>query len=268
MNMRANVAHHRARRDRTGGPAGSSTELMGDEAPEVELLARVGRQDVAALGELYDRFAPRAFGLLTYILSSEEEAETTLQEVFMQLWNEGGSLGVEGGSVAAWLIIASREAALERLHARRTGLSQARSSQEGVHREKRVAVKPHKSKRPGTAPSPSKTASRISGVTDQAGKPATAALTAAVRVLNPWLPRPGEIALIEDRLELLHKVVHRLPESQQKALEFALFRGLSDSEIARELGEPLGKVRSGLRAAVTFVKHRRLAILGKWAANI
>ena len=74
--------------------------------------------------------------------------------------------------------------------------------------------------------------------------------------------------MIEDRLDLLHKVVHRLPESQQKALELALFRGLSESEIAGELGEPLGKVRTGLRAAVTFVKHRRLAILGKWAANI
>src|ERR1017187_4126021 len=157
---------------------------MGDETPEVELLARVGRQDVAALGELYDRFAPRAFGLLTHILSSEEEAEATLQEVFMQLWNEGGSLGVEGGSVAAWLIIASREAALERLRARRKGQSQARSSQEGVYREKRVAIKPRTGKRPGSAPGPSKAASRICGVTDQAGKPAAAGITAAVRVLN------------------------------------------------------------------------------------
>jgi RNA polymerase sigma-70 factor (ECF subfamily) len=74
--------------------------------------------------------------------------------------------------------------------------------------------------------------------------------------------------LIDDRLVLLQKVIDQLPEPQRQALELAVFRGLSESEIAAEVGEPLGKVQRSLRAAVTFVKHRRRAVCGTWAANI
>jgi RNA polymerase sigma-70 factor (ECF subfamily) len=232
----------------------------------LELLAGVGRHEVGALGELYDRLAPRAFGLLTHILSSQKEAEAILQQIFMRLWNEGGSLGVEGGSVAAWLIMTSRDAALERLReSRQDGLAPG-PPPDGAPRLKRVAIDSRKSKLPRSTPAPLKAASKISDARHEAARPAPAGFT--VRVLNPWLPRPGDIALIEDRLDLLHKVIHQLPESQRRALDLALFRGFSELEIAGELGEPLGKVRTGLRAAVTFVKHRRLAILGKWAANI
>ena len=83
-----------------------------------------------------------------------------------------------------------------------------------------------------------------------------------------WLPRPKEIALIDDRLILLQKVIHQLPNWQRQALELAVFAGLSEAEIAAETGEPLGKVQKSLRAAATFVKHRRRAVCGTWAANI
>src|ERR1017187_8337577 len=133
---------------------------MGDETPEVELLARVGRQDVAALGELYDRFAPRAFGLLTHILSSEEEAEATLQEVFMQLWSEGGSLGVEGGSVAAWLIVTSRDAALGRLRTRRRSGPHPQTPRDGAPLEKATDSKSRRSRQRRSAPIPREASSR------------------------------------------------------------------------------------------------------------
>ena len=87
-------------------------------------------------------------------------------------------------------------------------------------------------------------------------------------VPSAWLPQPKEITLIDDRLVLLHKVIDQLPKPQRQALELAVFGGLSESEIAAEMGEPLGKVRTSLRAAVTFVKHRRRAVCGTWAANI
>ena len=60
-----------------------------------------------------------------------------------------------------------------------------------------------------------------------------------------WLPQPKEITLIDDRLALLHKVLDQLPKPQRQALELAVFGGLSESEIAAEMGEPLGKVRNG-----------------------
>jgi RNA polymerase sigma-70 factor (ECF subfamily) len=82
------------------------------------------------------------------------------------------------------------------------------------------------------------------------------------------LPLPKEIALIDDRLALLHKAINQLPESQRQALDLAVYGGRSESEIATEMGEPLGKAQRSLRAAVTFVKHRRRAVCGTWAANI
>jgi len=82
------------------------------------------------------------------------------------------------------------------------------------------------------------------------------------------LPQPKEITLIDDRLVLLIKAINQLPEAQRQALELAVFGGLTESEIAAEMGEPLGKAQRSLRAAITFLKHRRRAVCGTWAANI
>ncbi len=83
-----------------------------------------------------------------------------------------------------------------------------------------------------------------------------------------WLPRPEQIALLEQRRELLKKVVNQLPSHQRHALELAVFEGYTETEIAQTLGEPLGKVRTELRAAMRFLRHRLRAVLGTWAANI
>jgi RNA polymerase sigma-70 factor (ECF subfamily) len=262
------VARNRSRRDGTGVPASAAAALMGEDISHAELLARVGGQDPAALGELYDRFAPHVFGLLIHMLASREEAEVLLQEVFTQLWSEGGSLGAEGGSIAAWLIVTARDAALERLRTRRRSGPHPKTPRDGAPVEKATDRISRKTRQRRSAPISREAASRISDAQIADSKPVPVEVATAVRILNSWLPRPGEIALIDDRLNLLHKVIHQLPESQQRALELAVFKGLTEAEIAAELGEPLGKVRTGLRAAVTFVKHRRMAILGKWAANI
>ncbi len=83
-----------------------------------------------------------------------------------------------------------------------------------------------------------------------------------------WLPSSEEIALLEERQELLRKVVNRLPDAQRRALELLVFEGYTETEIANKLGEPLGKAKSGLRAGLTFLRHRLRAVLGTWAANI
>jgi len=73
---------------------------------------------------------------------------------------------------------------------------------------------------------------------------------------------------MEERLGILHKVINHLPKEQRQALDLVVFKGLSELEVAAEMREPLGQARSKLRAAITFVRHRRRAILGTWAANI
>jgi len=90
----------------------------------------------------------------------------------------------------------------------------------------------------------------------------------ALRDNSAWLPREEEIAVLEQRSELLKKVIKQLPLHQRQALDLAVFEGYTEAEIARKLGQPLGKVRSELRAAMSFLRHRLRAVMGTWVANI
>lgn len=82
------------------------------------------------------------------------------------------------------------------------------------------------------------------------------------------LPRAEVIALLDQRRDLLKKVLSQLPKPQREALELAVFEGYTETEIAQKLGEPLARVKTGLRAGMSFLRHRLRAVLGTWAANI
>jgi RNA polymerase sigma-70 factor (ECF subfamily) len=90
----------------------------------------------------------------------------------------------------------------------------------------------------------------------------------ALRHHPACLPRGKQIILLEQRSELLKKVIKQLPPHQRQALDLAVFDGYTEGEIAQKLGEPLGKVKAELRAAMSFLRHRLRAVMGTWAANI
>ncbi len=241
---------------------------MSEELAAEDLLARVAQQhDVGALSELYDRYAPCVYGLISHILPSRDSAEEVLLEVFARLWNESLSLSQEGRSVVAWLVVTAREAAVDRLRAQRMNAPDAGSQGLRTDGVKGSIAHTRKSKAAALAPSAAK--SLIGKSEAIKPRPADGGRTPAEGPIPmAWLPQPKEITLIDDRLVLLHKVIDQLPKPQRQALELAVFGGLSESEIAVAMGEPLGKVRTSLRAAVTFVKHCRRAVCGTWAANI
>jgi len=90
----------------------------------------------------------------------------------------------------------------------------------------------------------------------------------ALEKSSSWLPPPGDISLLEDRQGLLKKVISQLPGPQRGALELVVFEGYTESELAEKLGEPLARVKTGLRAGLGFLRHRLHAVMGTWAANI
>ncbi len=55
-------------------------------------------------------------------------------------------------------------------------------------------------------------------------------------------------------LSKVKRAVEDLPEVQRKVLELAYFEGLTHSEIAQRTGEPLGTIKTRLRAALGSLK--------------
>lgn len=205
-----------------------------------ELLVRVSERDEDALGDLYDRFAPRLLGMLARILGDRTLAEEALQDVFLHLWREARALSGARGSVAAWLVVNARHLALERLRAEKPAQHRAGVDRHGKSSAQQALVsKSHALK---------------------------SSLPPALPV--SWIPLPEGVSRVDERLDLLHKVLDQLPKPQRTALELSVFGGYSEEEIARELEEPLGKTRTALCAAVTFLRHRRRAVVGTWAASI
>jgi RNA polymerase sigma-70 factor (ECF subfamily) len=61
-------------------------------------------------------------------------------------------------------------------------------------------------------------------------------------------------AYLAERRERVQRALGELPEPQKQAIELSFFRGLSHSEIADQLGEPLGTVKSRIKMAMEKLK--------------
>src|SRR5256886_9244302 len=94
------ITHRRA-----DGPADASgganvVAASGDQ----ELAAGLAAGNHEALAELYDRYAPLAFGVAMRVLGDPGRAEDAVQDAFVNVWNRAASFDAQRGSLRAWLL--------------------------------------------------------------------------------------------------------------------------------------------------------------------
>ena len=85
---------------------------------DLDLLKRIQRRDQKALSLFYDRYAPILFPLALRIVSSRDDAEEILQEVFLQVWEKADTYVAERGSVFSWVVAICRNRSIDRIRSR------------------------------------------------------------------------------------------------------------------------------------------------------
>lgn len=76
-----------------------------------------------------------------------------------------------------------------------------------------------------------------------------------VRQLSSDAPGPEALTLAAERHRFVHGALGRLSGEQRELMELAYFGGMSHSEIAAALGQPLGTVKTRIRSAMLQLRQ-------------
>jgi len=88
-----------------------------DERTELDLrlLKEVARGERAALGRLYDHYAPIMLAIGIRMLKVRSEAEDVLHDTFVEIWKKAGDYDPRRGRVKTWILLRMRSRCLDRL---------------------------------------------------------------------------------------------------------------------------------------------------------
>jgi len=86
--------------------------------PLSALIPRIAGGDRAALRQLYQATSAKLFAVCLRILSSRDESEDVLQEVYLTIWRRADRFEAGRASVMTWISTIARNRAIDRLRAR------------------------------------------------------------------------------------------------------------------------------------------------------
>jgi RNA polymerase sigma-70 factor (ECF subfamily) len=179
------------------------------------LLGRTGLGDRAAFATLYQATGAHLLGVILRINPDRAQAEDVLQEIFVNVWRSAGGFDAARAQPMTWLTSIARNGAIDSLR-RAKARVQTVSSQVGSAEDGDEA-----------------------DLTDRIAS-----------------EDPGPLQLLQQAAQQ-REVVHcvgRLSAEQQQCVALAYYQGLSHSEVADQLAQPLGTVKSWLRRALLALK--------------
>ncbi|HET7571120.1 MAG TPA: sigma-70 family RNA polymerase sigma factor [Gaiellaceae bacterium] len=95
-------------------PVPTDRNAPAPDAPDADLLARVGERDRLAFELLYQRYVRSVFGLALRRLGDRGRAEDAVQEAFAAIWRSAATYRPERGAAGAWLYTVARNAIVDR----------------------------------------------------------------------------------------------------------------------------------------------------------
>jgi RNA polymerase sigma-70 factor, ECF subfamily len=179
------------------------------------LLARVALGDRAAFEAVYRDTGSFLFGVVLRVLHDRGQAEDVLQEVYVKVWRAAGSFDAARSQPLTWLTHVARHSAIDGLRRAKTEPDTVSLAHDGDD-----------------------------GAEDRDGL--------------DELPDPGDGPLEQlQRSAEAHEVtacLEVLSPEQQQCLALAYYSGLSHSETAEHLRQPLGTVKSWVRRALLALR--------------
>lgn len=177
-------------------------------------LARAGLGDRAAFATLYRATSAHLFGVILRINPDRGQAEDVLQEVFVNVWHHAGGFDASRAQPMTWLTSIARNGAIDSLRRAQTRVQTVSQ---------------------GCAADDEEAPDLLDQIPDARFEPLRLLQSAA------------------ERRQVSH-CVGELSAEQQQCVALAYYQGLSHSELAGHLAQPLGTVKSWLRRALLSLK--------------
>lgn len=171
------------------------------------LLSRVALGDRAAFRQLYDATSRCLLAIVNRLLHDPAWSEEVLQEAYVAVWHRAGSYAADRAQPMTWLMAVARNKALDALRATQT--------------DRATLVRPVAHADDDDMPPVPDMADDSAGPFEQLAQ--------------------GQDA------QQLKGCLQRLDATQRQAIALAFYDGLTHTELADRLGQPLGTVKAWVR---------------------